>query len=142
MTMPDDRLLQVIWVSRVLGVAAPIGELAEPNFDFTAELHDRLTEAVGMARTLTDRDAAGRIGALGQQAKAAIDGNQLADAAQTLDAMESALAEAMRAARMAAVSNEAGHRVEYGKLLLTWRAAEAAARQRLVALGAAILADT
>jgi hypothetical protein len=78
---------------------------------------------------------------LGQQAKAAIDANQLADASLTLDVMEAALAEAMRAAFMATVAKEAGHRVEYGKLLLTWRTAQEAARQRLQALAAAILTD-
>jgi hypothetical protein len=139
--MPDDRLTQVTWIARVLGVAVPLGEAAEPNFDFTTELHDRLAEVLGMVRTLADRDAAGRIIALGQQAKAAIDANQLADASLTLDVMEAALAEAMRAAFMATVAKEAGHRVEYGKLLLTWRTAQEAARQRLQALAAAILTD-
>ncbi|HET6234427.1 MAG TPA: hypothetical protein VFE41_05580 [Acetobacteraceae bacterium] len=139
--MPDDRLTQVKWISRVLGVAVPLGEVSEPNFDFTTELHDRLAEVLGMVRTLADRDTAGRIVALGQQAKAAIDANQLADASMTLDVMEAALTEARRAAFMATVAKEAGHRVEYGKLLLTWRTAQEAARQRLQALGAAILTD-
>jgi hypothetical protein len=143
-TMPDDRLTQVKCISRVLGVAVPPGEVAEPDFDFTTELHDRLAEVLGMVRTLADladRDTACRIVALGQQAKAAIDASQLADAALTLDAMEAALTEARRAAFMATAAKAAGHRVEYGKLLLTWRTAQEAARQRLQALGAAILTD-
>ena len=106
--MPDDRLTQVTWIARVLGVAVPLGEAAEPNFDFTTELHDRLAEVLGMVRTLADHDAAGRIVASGQQAKAAIDANQLADASLTLDVMEAALAEAMRAAFMATVGERGG----------------------------------
>ena len=54
----------------------------------------------------------------------------------TLDVMEAALTEARRATFMASlVAKEAGDRVEYGKLLLTWRTAQEAARQRLQALG-------
>ena len=58
----------------MLGVAVPLGEVSEPNFDFTTELHDRLAEVLGMVRTLADRDTAGRIVALKTlEAKAAID---------------------------------------------------------------------
>jgi hypothetical protein len=65
--MPDDRLTQVKWISRVLGVAVLLGEVAEPDFDFTTELHDRLAEVWGMVRTLADRDTAGRIVTLGSR---------------------------------------------------------------------------
>jgi hypothetical protein len=140
----SDRAAQDEWVRRVLSVGLPPAapELgAGTDFDFDAELSERRAIVLDDARLLRDPAAVTRITELGAEVKRAIDSGNVGAAGSLIDAMETALAEAQRAARMAKVEGEAGHRVAYGKLLLRWRDAQAATRKRIEALASSILAD-
>jgi hypothetical protein len=142
----SDRAAQDEWVRRVLSVSLPPPDAASApgaalNFDFDAELSERRAIVLDDARLLRDPAVAARIAELGAEVKRAIDAGNLGAAGSLMDAMETALGEAQRAARMAKVEGEAGHRVAYGKLLLQWRDAQATTRKRIDALAASILAD-
>ncbi len=128
---------QDAWVARVLGVQVSDSRTEAGE----AEFRERFAIAIGDAKRLADKEATGRIAALGKDAMAALKEGRVGAALSLVDAMETAVAEAMRAANRAGAVEESGSRVNYAKLLLGWRKAQAEAKQQLERFASVLLAD-
>jgi hypothetical protein len=135
----SGRSPQDAWVERVLGFVVT-GEGAEPG-GLDQELLAWRDGILEDAALLADKQARPRIKELGRQVGAAITEGKLGGAHSLLDAMDTALNEAKRAARNRSVTEDAGSKVEYAKLLLRWRQAQSTTRDRIQRLASGILAD-
>jgi hypothetical protein len=135
----SDRAEMFAWVARVLGIDLS-GTLPETG-DLDQELLVWRDDMLAQAKRLADKEAIQRIEGLGAEATTAITGGRLGAAHSLLDAMATALTEAQKAATGRAVIDEAGEKVEYAKLLLRWRQAQAETRARIQKLASDILAD-
>lgn len=142
----SDRDEKRAWVARVLGVQ--IGDAGQAPGDgdlqagdFESALQSWRQDMLKQAARLGDGEARTRIEALGAEAASLIAGGKLGAAQSLLDAMSTALAGAQRAASIRTAANDAGNRVDYAKLLLRWRGAQAATRMRIEELGRRLLAD-
>lgn len=122
------------WVGRVLGVKLPGAETSPPG-----GLKERLAESV---RALVDLKAEGspELPQLFTALAAARDGLAGPDGPSLLGTLESLVALARSAARGRAARRENVRGIQYPKLLLDWRSAQAKALSTVQGLGAAILA--
>jgi hypothetical protein len=141
----SDRAEKSAWVARVLGVqvgdsAPPVDDAFEAG-DFESELQAWRQDMLQQAKRLSDAEARTRIETLGTEAASLIANGKLGAAQSLLDAMSTALAEAQRTASIRSAADESGHKVDYAKLLLRWRGAQAATKLRIQELGRQILTD-
>ena len=135
-----DRSAQDSWITRVLGISIE-GDGEDAPGELDQELEDWRRGMLEQAAMLTDAEARQRIEELGKQAGTLIADGNLGAAHSILDAMDTALNKARRAAMNRAVVSESGNKVEYAKLLLRWREAQSQTRERIKQLAAGILAD-
>jgi hypothetical protein len=105
-----------------------------------AELRERLTICVTDMRALRNPAAMAPLAKSAQEIGALLHDGKIGPAASLIDVLESRIAEAMRAARQTTVGADAGHVVEFAKLLLRWREAQQRFDSNLRAVGEALLA--
>ncbi len=139
--MPD-RAEQNAWVQRVLGVALTkdAAELGQAD-DGASELQERMNSVLADAAALVDEQATARIRDMAGSARVALVEGKAGAAHSLIDAMETALFEASRAARNAAAAAESGHKVAYAKLLLDWRRAQKETLDQIRQFVGMLLAD-
>jgi hypothetical protein len=125
------------WVRRVLGVDVTGG--ATPDRGELAQ--QRLAICRDDIGLIAKDPAAADLSRRADEIAALLASGDTTAVFSLLDALETAIAEARRAATLTAATAESGHRVAYGKLLLDWRKAQTETVKQLQAFGAKVLTD-
>jgi len=128
--MPNAE--QDAWVKRVLGFEVA----AAPDI---ASLRKRLSGLGAMLQGLRDTDPAS-FAALAGTLRTLVGALGAPDAKAQVDALETAVAKAVPAARVKGAAASVGLKIDSKKLLIRWRDAQTTVKETLVQLGQVILA--
>ena len=139
----NARLKAQDFTAATQAIAALRQALAAPSASSSSGLRAALGERLAVCdddlKTLR-HPAAGALRTEARAIAALLDTGDAAPAAPRIDALETAIARLVSAARQAGVAADSGHQVEYGKLLLRWRDAQATFATNLKNFGTTLLA--